>query len=183
MAKRKYNHKPTSLERFNKYVQRIEEGCWLWIGRKNNQGYGMFWYEGRDVLAHRFSYSHFVSAIPDGLNVCHSCDNPACCNPAHLWLGTQKENGQDMSRKGRSAASVHPERVARGERNGNHTHPEKRQYGEKAHNAKFTDDQVREIRRRYAIGDVTYKMLAAEYGVEKSTIGYIVRRKHWSHIA
>lgn len=78
-----------------------KESCWPWKGRSGH--YGMIGYGIATIYAHRASYLLHFGEIPDGLCVCHSCDNPLCVNPHHLWLGTQKENLEDMRRKGRDS--------------------------------------------------------------------------------
>jgi hypothetical protein len=80
------------------------ETCWLWTGGIIVRGYpyGLFRVDRSPMkLAHRVSYELHKGEIPDGLNVLHTCDNPRCVNPEHLFVGTQKENIQDMNRKGR----------------------------------------------------------------------------------
>lgn len=78
-------------------------GCWEWVGAKLVRGYGHLSHEGKYLLAHRVSYELHNGPIPDGLLVLHSCDNPACVRPDHLWVGTPKQNTEDMHKKGRGA--------------------------------------------------------------------------------
>ena len=77
------------------------EGCWLWTRSKQSRGYGTAWDGGRVVLAHRLSYESFIGNIPHGKIVMHLCDTPACVNPAHLRIGTDRDNLLDSIRKGR----------------------------------------------------------------------------------
>lgn len=79
-----------------------ENGCWIWKLDTRQRGYGKLKMDGKDILAHRASYQAFISPIPDGALVLHACDVPSCVNPEHLFLGTQKENIEDMVRKGRA---------------------------------------------------------------------------------
>lgn len=76
--------------------------CWIWIASRHPRGYGRFGREGRCDKAHRVSFEMFKGQIPKGLNVCHTCDNPPCVNPIHLFLGTQKDNINDMHSKSRN---------------------------------------------------------------------------------
>lgn len=76
--------------------------CWEYQGGKNNIGYGMIRDEHKMRTTHRVSYEEHKGPIPKGMCVCHTCDNPICCNPDHLWLGTRKQNTQDMIDKGRN---------------------------------------------------------------------------------
>lgn len=89
----------TPADRFWQKVRK-SDGCWEWTARVSPEGYGEFW-DDRNVRAHRFSWSLVNGPIPDGLMVCHRCDNPRCVRPDHLFLGTNRENIRDMMAKGR----------------------------------------------------------------------------------
>ncbi len=86
------------MERFWSKVDKSGD-CWLWRGSVNPQGYGTFSFGGKSRGAHRVSYLLSKGEIGDGLCVCHTCDNPPCVNPDHLWLGTQADNMRDMGSK------------------------------------------------------------------------------------
>jgi hypothetical protein len=89
------------------FLQQIDplggcESCWPWLGFKNPKGYGQFSLKDKTILAHRWSYQHHYGiSIPQNMHVCHSCDNPACCNPLHLSLGTNQDNVNDKMKRGR----------------------------------------------------------------------------------
>ena len=85
-------------------VVRDPAGCWEWQGGRNNKGYGQIQLGAQMKLTHRLAYEFCVGPIPKGLHVCHSCDNPACVRPSHLWTGTQSHNMQDMADKKRGWA-------------------------------------------------------------------------------
>jgi hypothetical protein len=88
------------LEKFWARVDKSGE-CWVWTGSKKTLGYGLVCYRGQLRTAHRVAYEIFVGPLRDGLFVCHSCDNPPCVNPAHLWQGTASDNTRDAMSKGR----------------------------------------------------------------------------------
>lgn len=95
-------HERTKI-RLRKKVKENEGGCWEWQGCKNGRGYGHTTYrKNRCVRAHRVSWIVWNGDIPEGKYVCHKCDNPGCINPAHLFLGTHKENMRDMKTKNRA---------------------------------------------------------------------------------
>lgn len=84
-------------------VEDIASGCWFWQGAKNHNGYGIMLGPGRKTIrAHRRCFEVEKGPIPDGKDVCHTCDNPHCVNPEHLWVGTPKDNAIDKTRKGRN---------------------------------------------------------------------------------
>ncbi len=89
------------IDRFNSKAALGENGCLEWSASKSSAGYGQFWVNGRSRQAHRVAYELHHGRIPEGLFVCHKCDNPPCVNPDHLFLGTANDNNQDKMRKGR----------------------------------------------------------------------------------
>lgn len=130
----------------------LNSGCWLWSGCGLASGYGTINTGGGKMdLAHRVSYRLFRGEIPEGHLVCHKCDTPACCNPAHLFVGSARDNTRDMMRKGRQWM-----RGVSGPRNGR---------------TKLTAEQVREIAARSGSGPA----LAKEFGVSVSRVNQIRR--------
>lgn len=137
------------------------QGCWEWTAYKNPLGYGRIgnartnkWF-----MAHRLSYEINVGPIPDGLCVLHTCDNPGCVRPGHLFLGTREDNNHDRHLKGR-------DRPAKGERHGR---------------SKITDGDVREMRRLHKLG-WAIPALATRFDISKSQVSGILSRRYWRHI-
>jgi len=85
---------------------RAVSGCWEWRGDHDGKGYGVILVSGRAQQAHRAAYRFFCGPIPEGLFVCHHCDNPPCCNPVHLFLGAHADNMRDMALKGRAIKRI-----------------------------------------------------------------------------
>lgn len=132
-------------------------GCWEWTGAKTGHaGYGVIRANSKRMGAHRFSYQLAHGPIPPGYQVCHSCDNPGCVNPMHLWTGTNADNVADRDAKGRRVIVS----------------------GERASKAKLTEGQVKEIRRRIAAGQ-PLRYIAADYGVHHTTVLDIGKRRSW----
>lgn len=131
-------------------------GCVLWTGGSNARGYGRLRWQGLRRFAHRLAMECASGPIPEGMDVCHKCDVPACINPAHLFLGTNAANMADMWAKGRA-------RPPRGESVGG---------------AKLVAADVLTIRAARGTQDA----IAAQFGVSRALISYIKRRKSWAHI-
>jgi hypothetical protein len=92
-----------SSKTFENKFTKLESDCWEWNAALHEDGYGMFYCDNKNILAHRYSFELYNHSIPKGFCVCHRCDNPKCVNPDHLFLGTHKDNMQDMVSKGRKA--------------------------------------------------------------------------------
>lgn len=149
--------------------------CWEWQRAINIGGYGSFDLKGKMLPSHRVAYFIQYNVDPGQLQVCHSCDNRACINPNHLFLGTSKENVADMYKKGRQnilSGSNHPSQI----------NPEYLKRGEDHGMAKLTDFQVKEIVDLYNSGRFTYKEIAAKHNVTYKTIHGIIKGKTWKHL-
>lgn len=138
--------------------------CWEWQGARKPTGYGNVRIGGKYLLAHRVAYRLAHGEIPDGMQVCHICDNPPCCNPRHLMLGNPASNYCDSLIKGRS--KLHKIKAV----------------GEKNAKAKLTADQVRTIRKLYQEKSANQYELAEQFGVSQPAIGAIVRNETWRHV-
>lgn len=142
-------------DRFWRHVQKTDS-CWLWTGKSCSQGgHGHFKrHDGTSTTIHRISWEIHNGPIPAGLWVLHNCpggDNPRCVNPAHLWLGTPKDNSQDMLKKGGGRRLL-------------------------------TNDQIIEIRSRYAAGGVTQSALASDFSVSKRIIWCVVSSLYYADV-
>lgn len=154
----------TIEERFFDKVEKTES-CWIWKAHKIKKGYGHFHYIQKDMLAHRYSYMIHKGNIPEGMYVLHKCDNRACVNPDHLFLGSMKDNCDDAIHKKRQKYFGFKE-------------PAK---GELVITAKLSEKQVLEIRDLRDKG-LTVKKLSEKFNVYWMTIHNIIHRKSWKHI-
>lgn len=136
--------------------------CWLWTAAVDEHGYGKLsggGHDGRMLRAHRVSYELRFGPVPPELRVLHRCDNPPCVNPDHLFTGTMAANAADMVARGRSAS------------------------GERHSQAKLTADQVEEIRRLVAEGQLSQEAIGARFGVRGPAISRIATGKRWGKVA
>lgn len=158
---RKCQHFKSLIERFWEKVDKGEEdNCWNWKAAKSG-GYGRIGNGKKNLVATRVSWEIHFGEIPEGMNICHKCDNPACVNPNHLFLGTHAENMLDMAKKGRR------ERKGVGIKNGL---------------SKLTPNSVKEIRKKYINENITYVELAREFNVAPPTIRCVIKRLTWKHV-
>jgi len=156
---------PITKERLMAKVDKSQDplGCWVWRGGKASAGYGHIRSRGTIIQTHRLSWELMNGPIPEGMYVCHRCDNPPCVNPDHLFLGTGADNVNDKMAKGRYRKGA----PCRGESN---------------NKAKLTTAQVLQIRKEYQPRVVIMTHLASRFGVCRDTIRKILNRKLWSHI-
>lgn len=163
------------IDRFWGFVTK-SEGCWIWNGCKDRDGYGFFRYKGKNLRAHRVSYEIHVGEILNGNLICHHCDNPPCVNPEHLFPGTAQDNWDDCVKKQRACWKPdHPFRK----------NPMLLRHGEKVNTAKLTAEKVVELRKRYQAGPMRYgfvSRLASEFGINRTHLYNIVRGRSWKHI-
>ncbi len=158
---------PDSVRFERHFVKATPDECWEWTGRRSTYGYGAFrtggTYSRKQLYAHRFAYELYVGPIPDGLLVCHHCDNRLCVNPAHLFLGTIADNMRDAAVKGRKMACA--------------------KRGERHYRARLTEEQVREMRQLRETTSLTLDEIGTRFGVAKHVVYHVVHRKTWKHVA
>lgn len=141
-------------ERLNYYSAPAANGCRIWTGGLDKDGYGQMWWKGKRRRASKLSYEEAHGPLPAGILACHTCDIPACIDLDHLFPGTSKQNTRDMLAKNRHAK------------------------GERAGSARLTADKVRAIRS----DGRTIATIAKEYGIAQTTVGFVKRRITWSHV-
>ena len=139
-----------------------EDACWTWLGAIQTDGYGSVGIKKdgkwRMTLPHRFMYEECLGKIPEKMCVCHSCDNPACVNPKHLFLGTHKDNMLDKLNKGRVPDMT----------------------GENNPNAKLSKEDVLYIRSYFGVLNITE--LSRLFNVTPTNISDIVKNETWTHV-
>lgn len=151
------------------YIPEPNSGCWLWLGvAQGSNGYGRINVDGRGWSAHRYAWTIHRGAIPSDALVLHRCDNPACVNPSHLFLGSSQDNSDDKKRKGRDFRGEKASALRKA------TAPR----GESCYLSKLTEKQVRQIREDLR----PQRMIAADFGTSQQAVHYIKTRKTWSHI-
>lgn len=147
-------------DRLKNYINKTDT-CWLWIGHKNEHGYGLVTIgRGKQVRAHRYMYEKYNGKIKDNLLVCHKCDTRNCVNPDHLFLGTQKENMSDASIKGRIGY--------------------KSFHGESHHMSKLTMAKAEEIRNLWAKGGLYQREIGERFGVSQAVVSKIIKGELWT---
>ena len=156
---------PVEIRFERKCSQPTAKGCIEWMGARDKNGYGRIKpFNKKRMRVHRYSYERFIGPIPEGMFVCHHCDNPPCVNPKHLFLGTNIDNILDSSKKGRRS------------KNNLSGCPM-----EMLPNSKLSTTDVLQIRKLLGI-EIKCTQIARWYGVHSSTIYAIRDRKTWYHI-
>lgn len=152
--------KKSITERFWSKVEILgEDDCWEWQGAINTGGYGNFRMDGKVKQAHRIAFLLYYHFLPDDKDICHSCDNTKCCNPKHLWTGTDSDNMIDMWGKGRRLKS----------------------FGSSNWYARLNESLVLEIRKLFSQG-MKQSEICRRYNLHKATVSKVVNRHSWNHI-
>jgi hypothetical protein len=188
--------KPTALplnsEEETRFWSKVDQSagpdaCWPWM-RATNDGYGVVTIRYKQYSAHRIAWELTNRPMTPDEEACHSCDNPPCCNPGHIWPGTTTQNAEDRVTKGRTArhfgsangAHQHRDRLPRGDAHYARRHPELMARGESHGQAKLTAEQVETIRREYARGGESQEAIGRRLGVSQSLVSKIVRGVLWA---
>lgn len=148
------------IVKFNSKIRIVDNGCHFWESGKSPLGYGNFYMRNTLYLAHRLAYELAYKVSPKDLCVCHSCDNPSCVNPKHLFLGTVKDNMLDKVRKGRSNPPT----------------------GTRQWKSKLDNKKVLKIRSLYLKANLSQEEIGKRYGIGQSNVSYIINHT-WKHVA
>jgi len=159
--------KRTPEECLSDFWKRVDvkskDECWPWTAGVHDKSrsvpYGIAWFNGKKHKAHRFALET-TGVVLGKLLACHTCDNPICCNPAHLYAGTHNDNVQDCIQRGRKRSEK----------------------GEDRYNARLTEEQIREIRARYTWRKYGTPQIAKDYGISKSMAFAIITKARWAHV-
>jgi hypothetical protein len=146
--------------------------CWEWQGCKDKDGYGVSTHEAKKIPAHRRMFLFANGHLVKNLIICHSCDNPSCCNPAHLWAGTTQDNIRDKVAKGRQP---------RGDKNGARTKPESRRRGDSHHCTKLKDCDVPIVFKLREQG-LSMSKIGKLVGLSSATVYKIFRKENRKHL-
>lgn len=161
------------LSFWNKVAVGSIDDCWHWKFATNHGGYGMASFRHRNLAAHRVAFVFANGAEPGELNVCHRCDNRLCCNPVHLFLGTQDDNMKDAAMKGR---------MPRGDDHIYRKRPELIARGEGRRRGILTDELVGKARSMYDTGEYQVKDIARELGINRETLRQALVGLTWTHL-
>lgn len=152
-----------NIQRFKSKLIVKPSGCWEYSGAKDADGYGMFWFDGKTKGAHQFSARYLAGyQINSGDQVCHTCDNPACCNPAHLFIGSTQDNTADRQRKNRTAR------------------------GSQVGTSVYDEETIKNIKNAYKTRPHyrgIIKDLSEEFNVSYNVVWYACKRNSWSHVS
>lgn len=182
-------------EFWSQVKQGAPDECWEWQGRRNDDGYGQIRL-GNTYRAHRIAYKLAYGSIPDSLWVLHRCDNPPCCNPAHLFLGTVLDNNRDAAAKGRRAAPTNGFLAAARAANTKRTQQAKaavkpmqtrephnqQSIAGRSQKSSMSAAAVRELRKAYANGEGTTRQLATRFGISPGYAANIIAGRRKDHI-
>lgn len=155
----------TDKERADAFWSKVSIGrkaeCWMWTGAKDTTGYGRTYFIDKVTAAHRVAWElTFNKTIPHGLFACHKCDVRPCCNPHHIFIGTNSDNIRDCVAKGLDTGRVR---------------------GSKIHCSKLTEVKVKEIRKLRNAG-TTYRLIAEQFGISTQQTWCICSRRWWKHV-